>query len=277
MAYSTGPWTSGEILAELAPSLPQIRPMLRLYSPWLGLALSLLLTVPGSLPGHQAVLSVPAPPLATTAPAAAPGFPPDWPWQPVEQPPFGRGGAVSSTDSYATEVGRQVLADGGTAVDAAIAVAFALAVVNPEAGNLGGGGFMILRTADGTSHALDFREKAPLAAHRDMYLDAEGLLTDDSLIGHRAAGVPGTVMGLAEAHQRFGTLPWRDLVQPAVTLAEGIVLHRRLADSLRNYHEKLNRFETTRHARASHTLTLVYGPTRRAGPARHLTTCKCCP
>jgi gamma-glutamyltranspeptidase/glutathione hydrolase len=153
---------------------------------------------------------------------------------------------VSTTDPLATEVGRQVLEAGGTAVDAAVAVALALAVVNPEAGNLGGGGFMILREANGSTHALDFREKAPLGAKRDMYLDADGTLTEDSLVGHRAAGVPGTVMGLRIAHERFGTIPWADLVQPAVQLAEGFVMHPRLASSLRHYQAGLTRFTATR-------------------------------
>ena len=111
----------------------------------------------------------------------------------------------------------RIMREGGNAVDAAIAVSFALAVVNPEAGNIGGGGFMVVRMADGTTAALDYREKAPLAATRDMFLDDEGNVTDKSVVGHLAAGVPGSVMGMWEAHRRFGTLPWADLVEPAAS------------------------------------------------------------
>ena len=100
--------------------------------------------------------------------------------------------------------------------------------MNPEAGNIGGGGFMVVRMADGEAAALDFREKAPLAATWDMFLDDRGLLTDRSQVGHLAAGVPGSVAGMWEAHQRFGSLPWAELVKPSVNLAEGFVVHERL-------------------------------------------------
>ncbi|NJD17976.1 MAG: gamma-glutamyltransferase [Gemmatimonadetes bacterium] len=139
---------------------------------------------------------------------------------------------VVSTDELASNVGVAVLEAGGNAVDAAVAVQFALAVVNPEAGNIGGGGCMVVRMADGTAAALDFREKAPLAATRDMYLDQEGNLTDKSVVGHLAAGVPGSVMGMWEAHQRFGTLPWADLVAPAAALADGFPVTTRFLRSL---------------------------------------------
>ncbi|HEV2131301.1 MAG TPA: gamma-glutamyltransferase, partial [Longimicrobiaceae bacterium] len=134
---------------------------------------------------------------------------------------------------------------GGNAVDAAVATHFALAVVNPEAGNIGGGGFLVVQMADGTSASLDFRETAPLRATRDMYLDAQGNLTERSLVGHLAAGVPGSVAGMWEAHRRFGSLPWADLVQPAIALAEGIVVHERLASSLRSYESRLRTFPAT--------------------------------
>jgi gamma-glutamyltranspeptidase/glutathione hydrolase len=139
---------------------------------------------------------------------------------------------VVSTDVLASEVGAEVLAAGGNAVDAAVAVSFALAVVNPEAGNIGGGGFMVARMADGSVATLDYREKAPLAASRDMYLDAEGNLTDGSVVGHLASGVPGSVAGMWEAHQRFGSMPWAELVQPAVELAEGFPVRERFLNSL---------------------------------------------
>jgi gamma-glutamyltranspeptidase/glutathione hydrolase len=152
---------------------------------------------------------------------------------------------VSTTDRVASEIGADIIRRGGNAIDAAIATHFALAVVNPEAGNIGGGGFMIVRLANGTSAALDFREKAPLAATRDMFLAADGSPTDRSLVGYLAAGVPGSVAGMWSAHQRFGSLRWRDLVQPAITLAEGLVMHERLASSLREYHDRLEKFPTT--------------------------------
>ena len=154
-------------------------------------------------------------------------------------------GVVVSTDIYASEIGVQTLRAGGNAVDAAVAVSLALAVVNPEAGNIGGGGFLMLRMADGTTAALDYREKAPLAATRDMFLDEAGNLTDKSVVGHLAAGVPGSVMGLWEAHQRFGSLPWADLVQPAVGLAEGFVVHERFRGNLVSSSNGLTLFETT--------------------------------
>jgi gamma-glutamyltranspeptidase/glutathione hydrolase len=128
-------------------------------------------------------------------------------------------GAVASAEANASRIGVQILQRGGSAVDAAVAVAFALAVTHPSAGNLGGGGFMLVRTAGGAVTAIDYRETAPAAATRDMYLDAAGHVTKDSLVGARAAGVPGTVAGLALAHARFGRLPWADVVEPAVRLA----------------------------------------------------------
>ncbi len=131
-----------------------------------------------------------------------------------------RAGAVASPDRYGAEVAAAILQQGGNAVDAAVATAFTLAVTYPEAGNIGGGGFMVL-WFDGKAYFLDYREMAPDRAHRDMYLNQEGdVIANLSLIGHLASGVPGTVMGLWQAHQRFGTLPWADLVAPAIALAE---------------------------------------------------------
>lgn len=128
--------------------------------------------------------------------------------------------AVVTGHPLASEVGENILAAGGNAVDAAIAVQFALAVVHPRAGNIGGGGFMVLRDNEGESFALDYREKAPTAASRDMYLDEQGdPVPGLSTRGHLAAGVPGTVAGMVEAHKRFGELPWPDLIQPAIDLA----------------------------------------------------------
>jgi gamma-glutamyltranspeptidase/glutathione hydrolase len=155
-------------------------------------------------------------------------FPRAWPYPDDAQPVTARSAMVVTTDDFATEIGVDVLRAGGNAVDAAVAVHFALAVVNPAAGNIGGGGFMVARLADDTFAALDFRERAPLAATRDMFLDSLGNLTDRSLVGHLASGVPGSVMGMWEAHRRYGTLRWAELVQPAVELAEGFVVTERL-------------------------------------------------
>jgi gamma-glutamyltranspeptidase/glutathione hydrolase len=192
-----------------------------------------------------------APPAAAQAraTAAAPSgvrFPEGWAF-PVGSitPVTATGGMVSTTDRVASEVGAEVLRRGGNAVDAAVATHFALAVVNPEAGNIGGGGFLVARMADGTTASLDFREAAPLRATRDMFLDAQGNLTDRSVVGHLAAGVPGSVAGMWEAHRRFGSLPWAELVQPAINLAEGIVVHERLAGSLRAYEDRFRRFPAT--------------------------------
>jgi gamma-glutamyltranspeptidase/glutathione hydrolase len=126
---------------------------------------------------------------------------------------------VVSASPYATEAGLAVLRNGGNAVDAAVTVAFTLAVTYPTAGNIGGGGFMVARIR-GRNVALDFREKAPGAATRDMYVDSAGKVTDLSLTGALAAGVPGSVAGLFEAHRKYGTKPWAELVQPAIDLAE---------------------------------------------------------
>jgi len=154
---------------------------------------------------------------------------------------FARNGMVASAHPEASRVGRDILMKGGNAVDAAIAVKFALAVVHPAAGNIGGGGFMVFRSASGESYSLDFREKAPAKAHRDMYLDKEGNVVDGlSIWGHLASGVPGSVDGMANAHKRFGKLPWADLVQPAVELAEnGVVLTEKEARGLNAFRDRL--------------------------------------
>jgi gamma-glutamyltranspeptidase/glutathione hydrolase len=155
-----------------------------------------------------------------------------WRYDAGTEPVRAASGMVVSTDELASRVGVDVLRAGGNAVDAAVAVSFALAVVNPEAGNIGGGGFMMVRLADGSVSALDYREKAPLAASRDMYLDDLGNLTDESVVGHLASGVPGTVMGMWEAHQRFGSVAWEDLLAPAISLAEGFEVRPRFLNSL---------------------------------------------
>lgn len=122
-------------------------------------------------------------------------------------------------EPLAADVGVTVLKAGGNAVDAAVAVGFALAVTHPFAGNIGGGGFMLIRMADGRTTFIDFREKAPGKATHDMYLDASGNATKDSLLGWRAAGVPGTVRGFEFALKKYGTKPWAEMLQPAIHLA----------------------------------------------------------
>lgn len=138
---------------------------------------------------------------------------------------------VVSAAPDASKVGLQILERGGNAVDASIAVQFALAVVYPQAGNIGGGGFAVVRMHDNQTRSLDFREKASRHAHRDLYLDAAGqVIPRLSLEGHLAAGVPGTVMGMVSLHEWRGSLPWEELVQPAIDLAsEGFVLTERQA------------------------------------------------
>ncbi len=131
----------------------------------------------------------------------------------------GTQGAVTSAEANASDIGLAVLQRGGNAVDAAVATGIALGVTHPSAGNIGGGGFMVVRLPDGTAKAIDYREMAPGKASRDMYLDAEGKVTKESRLGPRAAGVPGVVAGFAYAHKRWGSRPWEELVAPAVKLA----------------------------------------------------------
>ena len=155
-----------------------------------------------------------------------------WRFATPQPPVLGRYTMVVSDHPLASAIGLDVLRRGGNAIDAAVAVGFALAVVHPQAGNIGGGGFLVYRAADSRVYALDYREAAPAAASRNMYLDANGTLTKSSLTGALASGVPGSVAGMAEMHRRFGRLPWRDLVEPALALArDGFVVdaHRAAA------------------------------------------------
>lgn len=169
---------------------------------------------------------------APTAPAVSYGVDADT-FHPVEE----QHGMVSSVDATATQVGVEILRQGGNAVDAAVAVGYALAVTHPQAGNLGGGGFMMLRTASGHTTAIDFREMAPTRASRNMFLDAQGNAdSKKSLTSHLASGVPGTVAGFALANKEYGTLPLSRLIQPAIRLAsKGIVVNEALADDLKVY------------------------------------------
>jgi len=170
-------------------------------------------------------------------------FPTTWRYRAGAIPTAGAHGMVVSTDSLASAAGLEILRAGGNSIDAAIAVQFALAVVNPVAGNIGGGGFLVARMSDDTRIALDFREAAPAGASKDMYLDDRGQVTDASLIGHLAAGVPGSVRGMEVAHDRFGTLPWSRLLEPAIRLAEaGFRIETRHHEDLRWAREPLSRF-----------------------------------
>jgi gamma-glutamyltranspeptidase/glutathione hydrolase len=146
----------------------------------------------------------------------------------------GKQGMVVSTHPAASEIGLAILKKGGNAIDAAVAVNFALAVCHPSAGNIGGGGFLVYRDKSGNVKALDYREKAPSAANRDMYLDAEGkIIPGKSMTGIFSVGVPGTVAGMQEMHDKLGKLPWNVLLQPAVELAsKGLSLTEREARGL---------------------------------------------
>jgi gamma-glutamyltranspeptidase/glutathione hydrolase len=158
---------------------------------------------------------------------------------------------VASTNETASRVGVDVLKRGGNAVDAAVAVAFALAVTHPAAGNLGGGGFMMIRLKDGRTTAIDYREMAPAAATRNIYLDKDGKLIEGeggSLVGYRAAGVPGTVRGMELALKKHGSgrFTWGQLVEPARRLANGFIVNHNLARSLRENEDYLSQYPETK-------------------------------
>ena len=186
--------------------------------------------------GWAVVMSLTVAGGAQAAPAAAPpvsyGVEAD-----TFHPVRAQHGMVASVDALATQVGVEILRQGGNAVDAAVAVGFALAVTHPQAGNLGGGGFMLLRTASGRATSIDFREMAPGRASRDMFLDKQGNADSKlSLTSHLASGTPGSVAGFALAAQKYGTLPLSALLAPAIKLArEGFVVNDALADDLKTY------------------------------------------
>lgn len=155
-----------------------------------------------------------------------------------------KNGVVVTAHPLASKVGLEILKKGGNAVDAAIAVKFALAVVYPNAGNIGGGGFMVYRSNKGEVSSLDFREKAPLAAHKDMFLDKDGNPIENlSIYGHLAAGVPGSVAGMDEAYKKYGSLPWKTLLQPAIELAEkGFPITKMQAREFNEYKESFVKY-----------------------------------
>ena len=144
---------------------------------------------------------------------------------------------VVSARVEASEIGTIIMKNGGNAFDAMIATDLALTVTYPFAGNIGGGGFMVYRTKDGKTGALDYREKAPLAASEDMYLDENGeIIKGKSTFGALAIGVPGTVDGLFKVHEKFGTIPFAELIQPAIDLAnKGVIVTAKQAERLNKY------------------------------------------
>lgn len=152
--------------------------------------------------------------------------------------------AVVSTHPIASKVGNEILKRGGNAIDAAVALNFALAVVHPAAGNIGGGGFLVYRATSGEFFSLDYREKAPLKAHKDLYLDSLGnVIPDQSFVGSLSVGVPGTVRGMQEMHQKFGKIPWKDLIQPAIDLAiKGHLLTKKEAQGLNNQQNDFKKY-----------------------------------
>ena len=164
---------------------------------------------------------------------------PDWPAQAVRAPKA----MVVSDEALASKAGIEMLKKGGNAVDAAAAVAFALAVVHPSAGNLGGGGFMLVRLADGRTGFVDYRETAPARATRDMYIGSDGRLDSTATtIGSRSVAIPGTVAGLELAQRTYGTMKWAEVMAPAIRLAEGgFPVSEKLARSLRAAGPQLER------------------------------------
>ncbi len=159
----------------------------------------------------------------------------------AKEPVRAKHGMVVAQEPVAADTGLAVLKNGGNAIDAAIAVGFALAVTHPSAGNIGGGGFMLIRLADGKTTFLDFREAAPQKATHDMYIGPDGKPTQESIVGWRASGVPGSVAGFEFAHQHFGSKSWADLLAPAIRLArDGFVIDDAFAASLNNPESRLN-------------------------------------
>jgi gamma-glutamyltranspeptidase / glutathione hydrolase len=171
-------------------------------------------------------------------------IPPAWTLR--ARPATAKHAMVVTAHPLATEAGVEILKQGGNAIDAAVAVAFALEVVLPDAGNIGGGGFIVHRSASGEVLALDYREAAPAAATHDMYLDSAGNLTDKSLVGHLASGVPGSVAGLYTAWKRLGSLPWPALLAPAIRLATGHIVDSARSRDIASDRELLIRFPASR-------------------------------
>lgn len=181
---------------------------------------------------------------APAIPARIPAtFPSTWSYPAGARATFAPHAMVASNNKLAAEVGAEIMKEGGNAIDAAVATGFALAVAFPEAGNLGGGGYMVIRMADGRVAALDYRETAPLAATHDMYVGANGKVTGESVIGPRASGVPGAVAGMLEAHRKYGVLSVSKVLAPAIRLAsEGFLVDSTLFRSLGNEKYRIESF-----------------------------------
>ncbi|MGQ0641951.1 MAG: gamma-glutamyltransferase [Gemmatimonadaceae bacterium] len=170
-------------------------------------------------------------------------FPMTWRFRAGDTAHFAERAMIASNSRLASEAGIELVRGGGNAVDAAVAVGFALAVTYPVAGNIGGGGYMVIRMADGRSAALDYREMAPLAARRDMYLDKSGELTNESIVGYRASGVPGAVAGMLEALAKYGTKSRAEALAPAIRLArDGFIVDSALSRSLSGSKNMIARF-----------------------------------
>ena len=176
-------------------------------------------------------------------PRVAAVFPAAWRHPPGQEATFAEHAMVASNSRLASEAGIEILRAGGNAVDAAVAVGFALVVTLPEAGNIGGGGYMVIRMADGRTAAIDYREVAPAAAAADMYIDSTGALTDAGIIGRAASGVPGAVAGLTSALTRYGTMPLDKVLAPAIRMAaEGIIVDSALAASVAGEEATIRQF-----------------------------------
>lgn len=189
----------------------------------------------------------PSSPATTPVPGPTSGINPAWPYAGKARVTDAAHGVVVSGSPIASDVGRQILQAGGNAIDAATAVGFALAVVHPEAGNIGGGGFSIIHLADGTVNALDYREAAPSRGSRDMYLDLRGNPSDLSITGALAVGVPGSVAGLVEQQRRYGKLPFAQVIQPAIDLAEhGFTVDEYRQNSIEGNRDRLYLFPASR-------------------------------
>ncbi|MGV3708637.1 MAG: gamma-glutamyltransferase [Gemmatimonas sp.] len=181
---------------------------------------------------------------ATVPDRAAATFPAEWHLPAGQAATFAEQAMAVSNSPEASKAAVEILKAGGNAVDAAVALGFALAVTWPEAGNIGGGGYMVIHMADGRTATLDYREIAPLAATRDMYLDDKGNLTDKSVVGHLSVGVPGAVAGLTTALKDYGTLPLAQVMAPAIRLArDGFVVDSGLGRSIANGQKLVGKFE----------------------------------
>jgi gamma-glutamyltranspeptidase/glutathione hydrolase len=192
-----------------------------------GVVLAAVLGLGAALPLEQS-------PQAPAIPARIPAtFPRSWSYPAGAHATFAPHAMVASNNALAAQVGSDVMKQGGNAIDAAVATGFALAVTFPEAGNLGGGGYMVIRMSDGRVAALDYREVAPLAATRNMYVGPNGKVTGESVIGPRASGVPGAVAGMVEAQRKYGVLPLAKVLAPAIRLAsDGFIVDSTLFRSL---------------------------------------------